>query len=58
MYADDFIIYAKINNKDKKQLQLEFNNFCKWVSKWQFKINNEKCAVLHSGRKNNNFVII
>ena len=42
---------------DKKQLQLELNNFCKWVCKWQLKINYEKCAVLHFGRKNNNFCI-
>ena len=47
MYADDLTIYAKINSEDdKKQLQLELNNFCKWVCTWQLKINYEKlcCA--------------
>ena len=57
MYADDLTTYAKINSEDdKKQLQLDLNNFCKWVCKWQLYINYEKCAVLHFGRKNNNVV--
>ena len=57
MYADDLTIYAKINSEnDKKQLQLELNNFCKWVCKWHLKINYETCAVLYFDRKNNNFV--
>ena len=55
MYADDLTIYAKINEDDKKQLELELNNLCKWVCKWYLKINNEKCAMLHFGRKNYNF---
>ena len=59
MYLNDLTIYmyAKINNEDdKKQLQLELNNFCKWVCKWQLKINYKKYAVLHFSRKNNDFV--
>ena len=57
MYANDLTIYSKINSEDdSKQLQLELNNFSKWVCKWLLKINYEMCAVLHFGRKNNNFV--
>ena len=49
MYADNLTIPAKINSEDdKKQLQLELNNVCKWVYKWQLKINYTRSVLCYT----------
>ena len=56
MYADDFTIYATINNGDDRiKLQNELNNLVTWAAKWQLKINYQKCNIIHFGYKNLNF---
>ena len=56
MYADDLTIYAIIKNEDDRiKLQNELNNLVSSSAKWQFKINYQKCHIIHFGYKNLTF---
>ena len=37
-------------SQNSKQLQEDLHQICQWTSKWQMKINVDKCAVLHCTR--------
>ena len=57
MYVDNQTIYAVINKyQHKENLQSELNTLGKWATKWQLKINYDKCRVIHLDSKNDNFI--
>ena len=48
LFADDCVVYRTITMlQDSEQLQEDLHQICQWTSKWQMKINVDKCAVLH-----------
>ena len=55
-FADDTKIARSIENiKDNIILQKDLNRMIAWADEWQMEFNNNKCKVLHIGRKNKNF---
>ena len=56
MYADDVTIYVLADNpNDHKLIQNDLSNLIRSADSWQFKINFDKCHVIHFGHKNSNF---
>ena len=48
MYADDVTIYYKVNNdNDYNNFKADLSAIQTWTSKWQMKINIDKCKVLY-----------
>ena len=55
-FADDSKVLHKVESEeDRKQLQEEIDNLCKWSEDWQMLFNAGKCKVLHFGRNNPRF---
>ena len=53
LQADDFILYQEINTlNDYQDIQEDINTLCNWESKWQMKLNIDKCilCMLHINR--------
>ena len=47
LFADDCVVYRTITtSQDSEQLHEDLHQICEWTSKWQMKINVDKCAVL------------
>jgi len=52
-FADDTKIFSVVNNdKDRNQLQNDFNNLLSWAEEWQMLFNVLKCKVMHLGYRN------
>lgn len=53
LFADDTKIYRVVKtHSDSLLLQTALNDLSTWVKKWDLRLNTNKCAVLHLGRKN------
>ena len=53
IFADDTKIFHAIENMDDiSTVQNDINNLIQWSKKWQLPFNNDKCKVLHFGKKN------
>ena len=45
LFAGDCVVYRTITMlQDSEQLQEDLHQICEWTSKWQMKINVDKCA--------------
>ena len=56
-FADDTKLSAVANTVDNcKTLQNDLNNIVEWSNKWGMKLDIDKCASLHIGNNNNNFI--
>jgi hypothetical protein len=56
LFADDTKLIAPIKNiTDCIKLQSDLNKATDWATTWKMKFNNEKCKVMHIGKKNQAF---
>ena len=54
LLADDCILYREINTlNDCQNKQKDINTLCNWESKWQMKLNIDKCYIMHVTHKRN-----
>ena len=52
LVADDCILYREINTlNDCHKLQKDINTLCNCKSKWQMKLNIDKCYFMHDMHK-------
>ena len=52
-FADDIILFRKVNNNtDKQSLQDDLDKLVKWSEKWQMLFNFGKCKCIHVGHGN------
>ena len=55
-FADDTKIYRPIaRENDATELQKDIDTILAWANKWQMKINESKCKIVHMGSKNPNY---
>ena len=53
MFADDTKLYSVVNDiSDQVALQEDLERINKWADTWQLPFNQDKCKVVHYGRKN------
>jgi hypothetical protein len=53
LFADDTKLLATIKNiTDCKNLQSDLDKASDWANTWKMKFNNDKCKVMHIGKKN------
>ena len=53
LFADDAKVYRRIKNaQDKTVLQEDLNKLHSWSKKWLLMFNQEKCRIMHIGKKN------
>ena len=59
MFADDFMIYSRLNQENVNKLQVNLINLERWPKKWKLPFNPSKFKVMHFGKKNpkNYFVL-
>ena len=56
LLTDDSIVCPEINTlNDWYELQKDIHTFCNWESKWQIKLNIDKCYIMHVMHKKNPF---
>ena len=54
LLADDCILHREINTlNDCQDLRKDINTLCNWESKWQMKLNIDKCYIMHVTHKRN-----
>jgi len=55
-FADDAKIFGIVTNiEDSRVMQDNLNKLLKWSEEWQMLFNNDKCKVMHFGKKHNLF---
>ena len=52
MYADDTKLWFSHHRDEENLLQFDLDYVRNWLTKWQLRINIEKCCVIHLGRGN------
>ena len=53
LFADDTKIFSPIHSSlDGKNLQADLTRLSKWFHQWQLPFDQEKCKVIHYGRRN------
>ena len=56
LFADDAKIYRRVMTpQDRSLLQDDLDRLTDWSKKWLLKFNQEKCKVMHIGRRNNGY---
>ena len=56
LFADDAKIYGKVQrDQDRAILQDDLNKLNEWSMKWLLQFNEDKCKVMHIGKKNPGF---
>lgn len=56
IFADDTKLYCEVNDQqDSEILQQDLTSINKWADRWQLPFNNDKCKVIHYGKRNHHF---